>query len=150
MNSYWRTRSPRERALLLGGAAILAAALIYVLAVAPLIAAGRKAEKALPELRRQAAEMRALAAEAGRLKTRAGTVATGAAALTESAGRLGLVAVVTAQGEGRYAVRLERAAMTALQDWLGRLQTEQRLFTREARLRPAGTGTVSAELVLAP
>lgn len=67
----WAARAPRERvALGLAGGVLLAAAL-WVWAIEPLITAGARAEKRLPELHRQAAEIDRLAKQAGELRAQA-------------------------------------------------------------------------------
>lgn len=151
LGTAWQGRTPRERAFLAAGLLVVIAALVYALAVAPLLAAGRKAERALPQLRHQAAEMASLADTAKRLKASAGqTVATPTASvLTQGAARFGLALQIAAGGEGDFEVQLSRAAMAALLDWLTAVQTEQRLFVREAVLSKADEGLVSGRLVLA-
>lgn len=150
MNAYWQSRTPRERVLLRAAAGGLVLALLWLLLLDPLRVAGNKAERALPELHRQTAEMRTLAAEARRLQAHAGLVAVSATDLEKSAGHFGLAPAITPQGEGRFAVRLQGVALTALLDWLGHVQRESHLFAWQASLRAAGEGRVEAQLVLAP
>lgn len=148
----WQAREPRERAFLAAGVTVVAAALIYVFAIDPLWVAGRKAERALPQLRRESTEMASLADTAKRLKALAGqTVALPAAAvLSQCAARFGLSPQVTTRGEGGFDVQLNRASMAGLEDWLVQLQTEQHLFVREAQLSNVGEDLVSGRLALAP
>jgi type II secretory pathway component PulM len=150
LKQAWLARTARER-LYLGAAALFLLSVAFWLGlVEPLRTAGARAEKALPDLRRQAAEMRRLGDEAGRLKSAAGQPATlpGAAALAEMATRLRVPATVTSAGDGRFDVRLEPAPMAGLSEWLGAVRGSHRLFVREARLNAAGEGRVSGTLVL--
>lgn len=146
----WAARAPRERvALGLAGGVLLAAAL-WVWAIEPLITAGARAEKRLPELHRQAAEIDRLAKQAGELRAQAASpVATPAPeVLAASARAAGLAVQIEAGAPGEYPVRVERAAMAALQAWLASLAAEPHLFVREARLDPLADGQVTGQLVL--
>lgn len=150
LQGWWRRRAARERFILLAGAGVVLVAMLYVLAVEPLLAAGRQAAAALPELRRQASEMRAMAAEAGQLAARARSPApaVGVADLNAGLAGAGLVGRVTAQGEAGYAVQLEAAPMSGLVTWLEQAQRGQRLYVRHAQLRAVGQGKVSGRLLL--
>jgi general secretion pathway protein M len=152
LGAAWQAREPRERAFLAAGVTVVAAALIYVFAIDPLWVAGRKAERDLPQLRRESAEMASLADTAKRLKAQTGqTIAQPAAALlSQTAARFGLSPQVTAGGEGGFEIQLNRASMAGLGDWLTQLQSEQHLFVREAQLSNVGEGVVSGRLALAP
>lgn len=151
MSEIWRRRSPRERRMLIVGGGALAVALSYVLIIAPLIAAGEKAQRALPELRRQTAEVLRLSEEVRRLRTRPAPAATAdAAALTAAALRAGLTAKVEPAPGGGFVVRVQGASFAALGGWLGEAQATYRVAVREATLRPAATSGVDAELVLDP
>jgi general secretion pathway protein M len=152
MRTAWQGREPRERALLAFGVVFLLAALIYVLVVDPVLAAGRKAESALPHLRREAAEMERLADLAKRLKPQAGQarLTPSAPLLTQSAGKFGLSPQVSPSDDGSFVVQLGRSAMGDVDEWLMTMQADQHLFVREATLASAGAGLVSGRMVLAP
>jgi len=152
LRTAWQGREPRERVFLAVGALVVLAALIYALAIAPLLAAGRKAERVLPQLRHQAAEMASLAATARQLKARPDQLATSPtpSVLTQGAARFGLSPQIVASGDGGFDIQLNRAAVVSLADWLAAVQAEQRLFVREARLTAVGEGLVAGQLALTP
>lgn len=146
----WAARAPRERiALGLAGGVVLAAGL-WTWAIDPLLTAGARAEKRLPELHRQAAEIDRLAKQAGELRALAASPVAAPApeVLTASARAAGLAVHIEAGAPGEYQVRVERAAMAAMQTWLAGLATEPRLFVREARLDPLADGQMAGQLVL--
>lgn len=152
VREWWSTRALRERTLLMAGGAALLILLTYWLVVEPLVAAGGRAARALPELRAQSAELNELAGQARRLKGQAGVASVApasVASLTASAAGAGLAPRITAQGEGGFAVTAEGASLGALQTWLVQVQSGHRLHVRSARLLVAGEGRIDAQLVLA-
>lgn len=152
MKEAWRARAPRERAFLSIGAGFLGLVLVYLLAVDPMLAAGRKAERALPELRRQDAAMTALAERARELRAQPLPAAAvpDPAALGEQARRAGLALQLAPADDGSVSVKVDQVAAAALFGWLADVQDGSRLFVREADLGASGPGKVSGTLSLAP
>jgi general secretion pathway protein M len=64
---YWLARTEQERKYLAGGGAVVLAALVYMLFVAPALNGREKLRAQLPQLRVEAANLQALAQEAGEL-----------------------------------------------------------------------------------
>lgn len=134
MRAWWQGLSRRERAMSAVGAALAAAALLYLLAIEPAWKARVRLGVELPKLRAQAAEVDALAQEASRLKgAGVGVQSAGAArtALEQSAARGNL-------GGIRVAVLDERrltASAKGVPAWQWLAWLEQ--TARESRLRIA-------------
>jgi type II secretory pathway component PulM len=141
---------PRERMLVLVGGAFLLCVGFWFGIAEPMREAGRKADRVLPELRRETAEMRRLAAEVEQLKAKAGQPALTpeAATLIGEASQRGFSPRIVETGDGGFSVRLDGVAMARLVEWLSGLSGSHRLYVREARLNDAGEGMVSGELVL--
>ena len=134
MRAWWQGLSRRERAMTAIGTALVAAALLYLVAIEPAWKARVRLGSELPKLRAQAAELDALAQEASRLKG-AGVGAESASAartaLEQSAARGNLGAV-------RIAVLDERrlsASAKGVPAWQWLAWLEQ--TARESRLRIA-------------
>jgi len=70
---FWAERAPRERLILGTGAAMLAAALVYLLLIEPAWLGSRRLEPALRTQRTQVAQLDQLLAEARTLRARAAT-----------------------------------------------------------------------------
>lgn len=81
----WRSRSPRERAVLAAGAAVIAAMLFIALAWVPLERARTRLEREVPELRTALATLQRDAEEAKRLRSMAPVAAQAAAPLASLA-----------------------------------------------------------------
>lgn len=152
IRTYWKARSPRERLILGFGATFLLGVLIYVLLVAPLLTAARKAEQGLPGLRAQAAEMARLAGLAQRLKPLAGQKreAPSLDVLDQSAKQAGVAAQISDGGDGSYVVQVASVPLADLIKWLDAMQNQQHVFMRETQLTSNGEGLVGGRMVLAP
>ena len=68
---FWAERAPREKSVLIALAAIIIAALIYLITVEPAMTGITRLERGLPQTRAQAAKLDALLAEVKNLRTRA-------------------------------------------------------------------------------
>lgn len=68
---FWAERSPREKSILLAGAAVIVAALIYLLTIEPAVTGITRLERGLPQQRAQAAKLDSLLAEVKNLRSRA-------------------------------------------------------------------------------
>jgi general secretion pathway protein M len=67
---FWGERAPREKAALLAGAAVVLAAIVYLLLIEPAATGIARLERSLPATRAQAAKLEALLAEVKHLKSR--------------------------------------------------------------------------------
>jgi general secretion pathway protein M len=76
---FWSERAPRERAILGLGAAVVLAAIVYLLMIDPAWSGSRALERSLPATRAQAAQLDSYLAEANVLKSRPQVAAVGAA-----------------------------------------------------------------------
>ncbi|HXF47680.1 MAG TPA: type II secretion system protein GspM, partial [Burkholderiaceae bacterium] len=57
---FWGERAPREKAALLAGAAVVLAAIVYLLLIEPAATGIARLERSLPATRAQAAKLEAL------------------------------------------------------------------------------------------
>ncbi len=148
----WLARAPRERVFLSIGVVFVLLTLAYLLAFKPLASAAQRADRALPELRRQDAAMAALMSKAKVLKAKPlpAIAVPEAAALTQQAKQSGLALQIASDGEGGFNVQLNQVEFTGLLDWLNEVQSGSHMFVRESQLDAAGPGQVSGHLVLAP
>jgi type II secretory pathway component PulM len=142
--------APRERLLVLVGGAFLLCVGLWFGVAEPLREAAKKADRVLPELRRQTAEMHQLASEVNQLKAKASQppLSPETATLVGEASQRGFSPRIIETGDGGFAVHLDGVAMSRLVEWLSGLSGGHRLYVREARLNDAGEGLVSGELVL--
>ena len=67
---FWNERAPREKSILIAGAAIIIAALVYLLTIEPAASGITRLERNLPQARQQAAKLDALLAEVKSLRAR--------------------------------------------------------------------------------
>ncbi|HOB93067.1 MAG TPA: type II secretion system protein GspM [Aquabacterium sp.] len=147
--AWWAGLGNRERRLLAVGAAVLAAFLLWTLAVAPALRTLRTAPAQLAAAEAQVQRMQALAAEAAGLRAVAPVpMAQAQAALTAATGRLGEAARLSLQGE-RAVVTLKGIGSDQLAAWLGEARAGARARVVEASLRQAGPGRYDGSLTLA-
>lgn len=149
--AFWRTRSPRERAVIGWGAGTLAAIALFVLVWLPLERARARIDAQLPQLRASVEEMRVQAAEVKALRALPAPAVTPLATLVAS-GTLaqGLPgARLTALDARRVKVGLDDASWTRLVEWLAATGAAHGLAVEEAKVEalPA-SGRVRAEVVL--
>jgi general secretion pathway protein M len=147
----WLARTEQERTFLTIGGAVAAALLVYALAIAPAVSGRAALEKALPQLRQDAAQMRAMAAEAGEL---ARQPAQQVQPITRDSVAASLAAVsitpvsLTVSGETAR-MQLTGVSFANLVGWLDAQRREARLGVQEAAItakEPAGQ--VDATLTL--
>jgi general secretion pathway protein M len=152
--ALWRSRSPRERAVLAGAGAAAAALLLFALVWLPLERARTRIAAQLPPLRASVAAMRAQAAEVATLRA---LPARGAGAETPlatliAAGTLtqGLPGARLSVLDGkRLRLAVDDASWSRLVEWISGAQATHGLVVDEATVEalPA-TGRVRAGLVL--
>lgn len=147
--AWWAGLGARERRLLLVGGGVLAAFLLWTLAVAPALRTLRSAPAQLAAAEAQVQRMQALAAEAASLRAVAPVpMAQAQAALSAATGRLGEAAKLSLQGE-RAVVTLRGIGSDQLAAWLGEARAGARARVVEASLRQSQPGLYDGSLTLA-
>ncbi len=154
LRSFWNERAPRERAALAAMAAIVAAALAYLVLIEPAAQGIARLERGLPHTRSQAAQLDALLAEVKALKARpqVATVSTAEAraAIDRSLAAAGLKAArIVPLADGDLQFTLANVPFAAWSTWLA--ATERELGARAITVSANGTGTpgaVDVEMVL--
>jgi len=137
---FWRSRAPRERLLIGGGAVALAVLLVWLIAVQPALRTLRETPAELDRLDSQWQQMQLAAFESAALRS-ASPVPPAQAneALRAATERLG--------GKGKIALQGDRAVLTfsglpfdALRNWLGEVRSAARARPVEAQLLKGASG----------
>ena len=152
MKRWWTTLSARERAAVAAGAALVIAAVLYLLAIEPAWRTRARLALELPRLQAEAAEVRALALEAKRLRSRALAIESPEqtrAAVTRLLAEKKLDLTVR-EAEGRLVFSAKRADAAAWIGWLNEVSSALPLRVTSAQVSRAGPGVVDAEVTLAP
>ncbi len=147
--AWWAGLAQRERRLVLAAALVLAAFLLWALALAPALRtlAGAPAQLAAGEA--QAQQMQALASEAASLRAVAPVpMAQAQAALSAATSRLGDAAKLSLQGE-RAVVALKGISGEQLAAWLAEARAGARARVVEASLSQTTPGLYDGSLTLA-
>jgi len=151
---FWAERSPREKSILAAGAAVIVAALLYLLTIEPAVTGITRLERGLPQARAQAAKLDALLAEVKSLRSRA-QVATlspqeSRAAVEKSLASAGLKAArVVPLSDGDLQLTFANVPYAAWSVWLASVERE--LGGRASSVTATATGTpgnVDVELAL--
>ena len=150
LKQHWARLAPREQALVASAATLVAAALLWWLALAPALAVMRTAETRHRALDAQLQQMLALQAQAQALQSQPRQTAEETARLLEATVRqqLGTTARMTIAGD-RVTVTLGGAPPAALGLWLTQARTNARVLPVEARLVRNASGLWDGTLVLA-
>ena len=136
----WRSRAPRERQLIAGGAVALALLVVWLIAVQPALRTLRETPAEIDRLDAQWQQMQIAAVESAALRS-ASPVPPAQAneALRAATERLG--------GKGKIALQGDRAVLTfsgvpfeALRDWLGEVRGAARARPIEAQLLKGASG----------
>jgi general secretion pathway protein M len=153
---FWRSRAPRERLVLAGGAALLVLALGFAYGWLPMQREAAQLRQTLPQLRVQARQLQQDAQEVGRLKARPAMAQEGrslASVIEQRATAAGLrerIEAITPQDAGRVRVVLPVVAFDEWIGWLGELQASHGVRVESARIEATGAaGMVKVEAVLA-
>jgi general secretion pathway protein M len=131
LRTWWIGLGRRERTMVSGGAALVAAAAVYALAIEPAWRTRARLLEELPRMQEQLAEMEALREEARALRQQGlgreglGSIRTDA---ERSLARAGLPAAVS--GDSPRSVRVSAASVQA-GAWFAWME----VFSREARVR---------------
>jgi general secretion pathway protein M len=130
-NEFWQARNPRERAILIAGAALLALALLYGLAWLPLTKERKRLALSIPELRNKTAQMHNQSQEVVQLKSGLGEQGRGAdvrQAIEDSLRAANLrekVGAIDRLDNRRARVTLTAVPFDTLLTWLETLQAQQ-------------------------
>ena len=145
LHAHWRALAPREQALVRGAAVLVAAALLWWLALAPALQTLRSAPARHAVLDAQLQRMLALQGEAERLKGAPRADPDNAARALQSAAteRLGSTARTTVLGD-RATVTLTGAPAAALAPWLAQVRSNAKSVPQEVHLVRATAPPVSA------
>jgi len=153
---FWRARAPRERFVLVAGAALLALALGYAYAWLPMQRELVQLRDTLPQLHMQAAQMQRDAEEVARLRAhpavsrQGGSIATVVEQRAAASGLREHIATLAAQDDGRVRVVLPRIGFDAWLAWIGELQAAHGVRVESARIESSGeAGMVRVDAVLA-
>ena len=147
----WMARTEQERKFLTIGAGVVVGALVYLLFISPATTGRAQLEKALPQLRQEAAQLRTMAVEASELSRQ--PPAQGAPmsreTLTASLTGVGLTPQsVTLTGEFAK-VQLSAVPFANLVGWLDAQRRDGRISVTEASIGAQGDGgKVDATLTL--
>lgn len=129
----WKSRTLRERRVLLVGAALLAVLLSWWWLIDPALSIRKKMQQQLPELRAQSAQLQSLAKEFAKLPA----VVPAAQPLSQpELERLltasGLKAQQITMTDTTVRLNFSDTSFSALTEWLQKVQREHQLFVTEA------------------
>lgn len=147
----WLARTEQERKFLTIGGGVVLGALVYLLFISPAVTGRAQLEKALPQLRQDAAQLRTMAIEAGELSRQPPAAGT-------PMSREGLVASLTLLGltpqsvtmTGEFAkVQFSAVPFASLVTWLDGQRRDGRISVQDATIGAQGEGgKVDATLTL--
>lgn len=157
LQQAWRTRSARERRILVAGLAVVLLLVTYGWLWRPMVADLARLQDQLPRLRAQAAQLDQAGDEIARLRARApagrieraelGTLLTRSSAMHQIAG----VALAPDADGARVKVTLERARFESWLAWIDELHRSHRIVLVSARLSALDApGMVRIEAEFAP
>lgn len=149
LQSVWASMAPRERVLVGAAAALVAAALLWWLALAPALATLREAPVQRRALEAQARQMQLLQAQAQALQAqprlnRADALKSLEASVSQ---RLGTKARLVASGD-TATLTLSGVPAEALSAWLAQARADARTLPAEAHLQRNAAGQWDGSLVL--
>ena len=153
MKQWWIGLARRERVGVIVASALVAAALLYLLALEPAWRSRARLASELPRLRAELVELDALAAEAKTLKVRTRTPESPAqtkAALTKLLAERRIAESAIRDDGERFVVSARRADAAAWLSWLQEASSELALRVSAARMSRVAPGVVDAEVTLAP
>ena len=148
LEARWNSVSPREQRLLLAALALVLAAALWWLGLAPALATLRSAEQQHPVLEAQLQQMQRLQAQAKALQAQPAMSLNEARRLLEASLKpLGATAQLAVVGE-RVTVNLKGASPDDLAQWLVQARLNARAVPSEAHLLRGVAGTWDGLLVL--
>jgi general secretion pathway protein M len=149
LRTRWQGLAPREKMLVGGAAALLAAVLVWLIAIGPALATLRTAEEQHRALDTQLQRMRSLQAQAQALQSQPKLGADEALRMLEVSvrQRLGTSARLVIAGE-RATITLSGTQPDALAQWLTQARVNARALPGEARISRNSAGLWEGTLVL--
>lgn len=149
LRARWNALAPREKTMAAAAAALVAAVLIWLLAVGPALGTLRNAEGQHRTLDAQLQRMRTLQSQAQALQAQPKQNSEQAGKLLEQSvtQRLGTSARTAIAGE-RVTVTLTGTPPDALAQWLAQARANARALPSEARLQRNANGLWDGSLVL--
>ena len=149
LRARWQGLAPREKLLVGGTAALLAAVLVWLIAIGPALATLRTAEQQHRALDSQLQRMRSLQAQAQALQSQPKLASEEALRMLELSVRqqLGTSARLVIAGE-RATITLSGTPPDALAQWLTQARVNARALPGEARISRNAAGLWEGTLVL--
>jgi len=150
---FWAERNQREQRILLAGLAVILAAVVYLLLIAPAQSGIARYNRSLPEMRQQVAQLQALVREAASLPQGEATTAHSAPLTKEgleaALQRRGLKPQsVTVSGD-IVRVQFAAASFSSLMEWMAEARSGFQLSVTEANVTAKPTpDIVDASLTL--
>lgn len=148
---YWNARTAQERKFLAVGGGVVLLALVYSLFIGPAVEGRANLNKALPELRQQAAQLQSMAAEAQSVARDgvAQVVPMTQESLTASlAARSIQPGSITMTGEFAK-IQVKEVAFANLVTWLDAQRRESRILVQDMEIAAQGSaGMVGGTLTL--
>jgi len=129
---FWQQRNPRERGFLTLAFALIIAALVYLIALAPALKTIQTQEKAIPQLRQQVSEMNLLSDQYSQI---ASVMAQSVAPVTRevlesSLQRRGIKVQSMAISEDIIRIQISTVSYSNLMEWLLEMQKVTRLTVK--------------------
>ena len=149
LRGRWEQLAPREKALVAGAAGLVAAALLWWVAIAPALSTLRSADEQHRVLDAQLQRVLGLQAQAQAMQSQPRQNYDEAVRLLETSvrQRLGTTARITLSGE-RVTLTLAGASADALAQWLTQARVNARALPSEARLNRNAAGLWDGTVVL--
>lgn len=148
LQTWWRTVSPREQRLLLAALALVTAALVWWVALAPALATLRTAAQQRPLLEARLQHMQRLQAQAKTLQAQPRPSAEEARRTLEASVKPLAPSVQMNVTGDRVTLTLKGLSADALAQWLAQARLNARMVPSEARLLRQDNGTWDGTLVL--
>jgi general secretion pathway protein M len=152
---WWNARLPRERQILLAGAAVVVLFILYSAIWAPLHHARHRAELDLQQTRTVANRLEAVAIDVERNRGVGGAAATRGlpllSAVDQASHRPELgkpYERIEPDGDREVKIWINEVPFDSLVDWLNLLQTQYGIVASSAELERKGEGVVNARLSL--
>ena len=141
VQGWWRQRAPREQSLLAASLALVLAALLWMLALAPALKTLRQHDARVATLQAELGRMQALEAQARQLQAQAAPGGDSAqqALQTQTSTLLGKQAELAVRIGGANAT-LRAVSPQALGRWLAAIRTEAHAKVVQARLQRTADG----------
>jgi general secretion pathway protein M len=144
LSARWAALAPRERVLVGSALALICAALLWWLGIAPALAKIKQAREAAPALQAQLQLMRAQANEAASLKAqRVLSYDESLRSLENATKTLGPGATLSVS-DARASITLRAVSGDALAQWLAQVRANARLVPQELRLKKSAAASGQA------